>query len=90
MSAHDRLTPAERLVLDVLCVAGESNVVIAQRIGITSGTVKFHLTNALSTSGQTNRTAVALWWLRVGRWPYLLEELERAEAERASSEGPDA
>lgn len=63
-------------MLDTLCIAGESNQQIAKRLGLTESTIKFHLGNAMLTSGIQTRTGLALWWLRKGRWPYFLEELE--------------
>jgi DNA-binding NarL/FixJ family response regulator len=71
VTKHGRLTPQEQRVLEVLCIAGETNAEIGARLHVTPATVKWHLSHAMSTSGRTNRTAIALWWLRVGRWSYL-------------------
>lgn len=53
------LTKRERDVLALL-LAGESNLAIATRLGISHGTVRLHVSNILGKLGATNRTEAAL------------------------------
>jgi DNA-binding CsgD family transcriptional regulator len=62
------ITPAERRVLEELVRDGADNYVIAERLGCKQPTVKFHLYNLFQKSDTTNRTALALWWIRCGRY----------------------
>jgi DNA-binding NarL/FixJ family response regulator len=62
------VTPAERRVLEELVRDGADNYVIALRLRCCQHTVKFHLYNLYSKTGVPNRTALALWWIREGRY----------------------
>jgi PAS domain S-box-containing protein len=55
------LTDKQRDVLERL-TTGESNRQIAQRLGITEGTVKLHISAALKRLGAKNRTEAAMIW----------------------------
>lgn len=57
------LTPRERDVVE-LVAAGLTNHQIAERLFITLGTVKKHLSQALDKNGCTSRTQLALLWRR--------------------------
>lgn len=57
-ACFDRLTSREREVLRFVS-EGESNKVIARRLGITEHTVKLHIHNLSGKLGTTNRTAAA-------------------------------
>ena len=63
-----KLTPREALIVATLCEAGDTNSGIAQKLGVTPATVKFHLTNVMYKSGAANRVGVVLWWIREGRY----------------------
>jgi DNA-binding NarL/FixJ family response regulator len=62
------ITPAERRVLEELVRDGADNYVIARRLGIERCTVKFHCHALMQKTGLSNRTALALWWIRKGRY----------------------
>jgi DNA-binding CsgD family transcriptional regulator len=62
------VTPAERRVLEELVRDGADNYVIALRLGLRPPTVKFHCHNLMQKIGLPNRTALALWWIRKGRY----------------------
>lgn len=62
------LPPATRGVVMMLCERGESNAILGQRLGLTEKTIKWHLGVAFVRSGTDNRTALALWWIRTGRY----------------------
>jgi DNA-binding NarL/FixJ family response regulator len=62
------ITPAERRVLEELVRDGADNYVIAQRLHVQPATVKFHLYQIFQKTNLTNRTALALWWIRKGRY----------------------
>jgi len=64
------ITRATRRVLEELVVAGDSDKEIAERLICTPQTVKFHMWNARQISGARNRTELALWWIRKGRYEY--------------------
>ena len=59
------LTRREREVL-TLVVEGQSNKIIAKRLGIALETAKEHVKNLLRKSSATNRTQVVLWAVRNG------------------------
>lgn len=67
--AHDRpleaLTPREHDVL-VLLAEGAGNRAIAERLGISDHTVKFHLSAIFGKLGVTTRTAAVRRALRLG------------------------
>ncbi|WP_328702950.1 response regulator transcription factor [Arenibaculum pallidiluteum] len=67
------LSPREAEILRHL-VEGESNKVIANRIGITEATVKVHLKSLLRKIGASNRTQAAIWAHNNG----LAEEMPKA------------
>jgi DNA-binding CsgD family transcriptional regulator len=62
------VTPAERRVLEELVRDGADNYVIALRLQCRQHTIKFHLYNLYQKTGLPNRTALALWWIRTGRY----------------------
>jgi DNA-binding CsgD family transcriptional regulator len=62
------ITPAERRVLEELVRDGADNYVIAQRLQCERATIKFHLYQLFQKTGVSNRTALALWWIRCGRY----------------------
>jgi DNA-binding CsgD family transcriptional regulator len=70
----DGITIAERRTLEALCERGETNGELAARLHLTEQTIKFHLTNVMRKSETTNRTALVLWWIRVGRYANTPEE----------------
>jgi two-component system nitrate/nitrite response regulator NarL len=61
-SDGDHLSPRERELLAHL-VAGRSNKMIAQHLGIAEATVKVHLKNLLRKINVGNRTQAAIWAL---------------------------
>ena len=52
------MSPREQEVV-TLILAGHSNKVIAEKLGVTEKTVKFHLTNIFAKSGVTSRLELA-------------------------------
>ncbi len=58
------ITTAQRLVLDELCRTGAPNTTIAATLGITTDTVKSHLSAILYAGRWSNRTQVAVDCLR--------------------------
>jgi DNA-binding NarL/FixJ family response regulator len=63
--ASDPLTVREREVLELM-VAGSTNIVIAERLFITVGTVKTHVRNILAKLCASDRTEAAVRALRSG------------------------
>jgi DNA-binding NarL/FixJ family response regulator len=63
--ASDPVTDREREVLELM-VAGCTNVVIAERLFITVGTVKTHVRNILAKLCASDRTEAAVRALRSG------------------------
>jgi DNA-binding NarL/FixJ family response regulator len=63
--ADDPVTEREHQVLELM-VAGCTNVVIAERLGITVGTVKTHVRNILAKLCADDRTEAAVRALRAG------------------------
>lgn len=61
-TAHFELTDRERQVLKSIA-SGNSNKVIAQKLGITEGTVKVHVKNLLHKLGLRSRVEAAVWAL---------------------------
>lgn len=61
-SAEFELTDRERQVLKSIAT-GSSNKVIAQKLGITEGTVKVHVKNLLHKLGLRSRVEAAVWAL---------------------------
>lgn len=59
-SGDPDMSARERQVLSGL-VAGESNKMIARRLGVTDATVKVHLRSIMRKTGSRNRTQVAIW-----------------------------
>jgi len=53
------LTPRQKAVLKLLS-RGDANKAIARRLGLTEGTVKFHVRQIMRKFGATNRTQVVL------------------------------
>jgi LuxR family maltose regulon positive regulatory protein len=66
---RDYLTSREREVLTELAKDGASNKVLAQRMGISESTLKFHLSAAMKVAGTHTRVGLVLWWIRTGQ-PY--------------------
>jgi DNA-binding NarL/FixJ family response regulator len=62
---HDRLTPREHQVLELIG-AGRSNKLIARELGISEKTVKAHVGQVLSKLGVSDRTQAALYAERAG------------------------
>jgi DNA-binding NarL/FixJ family response regulator len=65
LQAAPRLSGREREVLRWL-VAGQSNIQIATRIGVSQETVKSHVSSVLGKLGVANRQQAALLALRTG------------------------
>ncbi len=88
------LTPTEFEVVTLLAVDGARTCDIADIMGLSSNTVKRHLWHAMDKIGVENRTALALWYVRmypteVSRengyahcWIYLAERLYGTRAKR--------
>jgi DNA-binding NarL/FixJ family response regulator len=62
------VTPAERRVLEEFVRDGADNAVIASRLQCQPATIKFHFFQLFQKAGVSNRTALALWWIRTGRY----------------------
>ncbi len=62
------LTEREVQILQCL-VQGDSNKMIANRLGITEATVKVHMKGLLRKISATNRTQAAIWALNNGFAP---------------------
>jgi DNA-binding CsgD family transcriptional regulator len=71
---REHLTCYERRVLDELCINGESNQELGARLYVSPYTIKYHLQNIALVTGVHGRTALALWWIRTGRWAYYAGE----------------
>ena len=67
-SPLDQLTPRERSVLDLLA-QGRSNRQIANRLGLTEGTVKGYVSILLDKLGVQDRTQAALLAVSLKRTP---------------------
>jgi len=65
MSANDPLSDRERELLQ-LVATGASNKEIAQKLSISTNTVKVHLRNIFSKTGVVSRTEAALYAIRNG------------------------
>jgi two-component system nitrate/nitrite response regulator NarL len=65
MPGNRGLSPREVEILRRLLV-GESNKMIANRLGITEATVKVHLKSLLRKIGASNRTQAAIWAMNNG------------------------
>lgn len=61
------LTPMEVKVIERLTKDGCSNKVIAAEFYLAEKSVKWHISNMMAFAKVTNRTALALWWIRGGR-----------------------
>ena len=57
------LTPAELRVLRYL-ILGLTNIQIAKQVDVNQRTVQAHMSNILSKTHFTNRTALALWAIK--------------------------
>lgn len=64
----ESLTAGERRVVAAMCVDGASNAELAAQLFVEQQTIKFHLGNVMAKAGVTNRTALALWWIRRGQY----------------------
>lgn len=73
MDSRPALTESEERIVRELVRAGESNLVLARRLGMQTQTLKAHLTTAMAKSETTNRTALALWWIRRGQYEGALD-----------------
>lgn len=62
------LTPTERLFMEEFVKEGATNAELAAVLNVTEQTVKFHFSNLLKKSDTRNRAALALWYLRTGRY----------------------
>jgi DNA-binding NarL/FixJ family response regulator len=62
------VTPAERRVLEEFVKDGADNAVIAFRLHCQPATIKFHFYQLFQKANVSNRTALALWWIRTGRY----------------------
>ncbi len=63
------LTEREVQILQCLVLQGDSNKMIANRLGITEATVKDHMRKLLRKTNATNRTQAAIWALNNGFAP---------------------
>jgi DNA-binding NarL/FixJ family response regulator len=63
-----RITPAEGLVLNVLC-GGGSNRSIAAQLRLSPRTIESHISSLLEKTGCRNRTQLVLWAQRHRRAP---------------------
>lgn len=70
------ITAAVAKVLDELIRDGAPNVEIADRLFVSAQTIKWHISIGMSVSNTTNRTALALWWIRAGRYEWLASQSE--------------
>jgi DNA-binding CsgD family transcriptional regulator len=86
---RDYLTEHERRVLDELCVDGESNQVLGARLYVSAFTIKYHLQNIALVTGVHGRTALALWWIRTGRWAYYAREALAHVADEGQDQNDD-
>jgi DNA-binding NarL/FixJ family response regulator len=66
----EQLTRMERTVVETLCEDGASNKVIGARLFLTEATIKFHIRHAMDKAGVRTRVALALWWIRKGRYEH--------------------
>lgn len=64
------LSPLERRAVTELARDGASDKVIADRLGVEYETVKSYLAGARRKAGVRSRTALALWWIRRGRYEH--------------------
>jgi DNA-binding NarL/FixJ family response regulator len=77
-SELDKLTPREREVL-LLVAEGLSNAEVAQRLWISTATVKFHLTKMYEKLGVANRTGAVRWAQRHGLLTFDFEVTSRPQ-----------
>lgn len=47
---------------------GGTNTDVARRLYVSPSTVRWHLARAMRLTGTHTRTALALWWIRVGQY----------------------
>jgi DNA-binding NarL/FixJ family response regulator len=64
--ARGRLSPQEHRLLEGLA-AGDSNKELADRLGLTDGTIRNYLSGLYVKLGVRSRTEAVSWWLRSGR-----------------------
>jgi DNA-binding NarL/FixJ family response regulator len=82
-SELDKLTPREREVL-LLVAEGLSNREVAQRLWISTATVKFHLTKMYEKLGVANRTGAVRWAQRYGLLTSDSEAISRRQRKGAA------
>lgn len=63
--ASDRLTPRQNEIVRLLA-QGLTNKEIAQRLGITDGTCRHHVSDMLARLQLANRTELTIWWRELG------------------------
>lgn len=54
-------SPAQRRVLDGIA-AGESNATLADRLGLSTETVRWHVRQLIEETGCDDRDALSRWW----------------------------
>jgi len=69
----DPITARERQVLDLIAL-GHSNKIIADALGISEHTAKFHLNQVMLKLGARNRTQAAVVWDRRNRATFAPED----------------
>lgn len=78
----ESLTARERAIVELIC-EGHSNKIIADRIGISAHTVKFHVFRLCTKLGG-NRTLCAVKWTRMKCETEMLRAVTQAKAEAVS------
>ena len=64
-TSENGLTSREETILRA-AMAGATNAAIAEELGVTVQTVKFHLTNIFRKLGVKNRTEAVMWAIKAG------------------------
>jgi DNA-binding NarL/FixJ family response regulator len=62
------VSPSQRRCLEELVRDGADNHVIGERLNIRYATVKYYMHELMQATNTHNRTALALWWIREGRY----------------------
>lgn len=64
------MTSGQVRIMEELVCDGPTNEQIGRRLHLAEGTIKYHLHAIYKLSGCKNRTALALWWIRKGRYEH--------------------